>query len=178
MSTPERSAFERFVVSDERQAASARPGAWQLSTPVVSATLLFFGAAFGAGIQRTEYPLIAWIVFIAVGCYIASKMDGFDAPIKALELEREAHDKTRGILDRTENERRALQAKAQRLEYALRTSISQCDDLRKQRDGYKQTVEMQAKQIEQLSSLIERFTDTAAPTTVYTGPTERIEQPF
>jgi hypothetical protein len=78
-----RSPLERLIVSDERQAASAAPGAWQMKTSTITLTLLLIGAAFGAGVQQTEYPGIAWIAFLALAVFVASKTAGFDEALHA-----------------------------------------------------------------------------------------------
>jgi hypothetical protein len=86
-----RSPLERLIVSDERQAASAAPGAWQMKTSTITLTLLLIGAAFGSGIAGTEYRGIAWIAFAAFAVFVASRMSGFD---EALQAEKAAHDVT------------------------------------------------------------------------------------
>jgi hypothetical protein len=121
-----RSSFERLIVSDTRQRASAAPGAWQLSTPLATFFLLFFGAAFGAGIRQTAYPALAWVVFIALAAFIASKMDGFDSATQRARQERDdmqvALDVALGELDRVSNAARTLAKDNAGLRASLETS--------------------------------------------------------
>lgn len=175
----DRTPFERAIVSDKRQAQSASLTSWQLHPTTITLACLLFGAAFGAGIRQTEYPIVGWIAFLALAVLLSSKMRGF---FEALRDHIESNQQYEAAYHARGEELHAMCIGYDRIlaesggkTILNRTLAAENTKLRREVAGLQATVAGQSRQIAAYRDMLQLDRD-ARPAEVYTGPTERLEE--
>ena len=168
-----RTSFERLIVSDERQAQSAAPGAWQTSTRVLATTFFLIGAGWVQGATLTGQPALAALAALVFFALVVWKLDPTDWYLEYISACAHIHSLNEELSTTRAGYDRILAESGGRL-VANRNLAAENDDLRRTIDGLRATVEGQEKQIAAYRDMLQLDHD-ARPAEVYTGRTERIE---